>query len=223
MLNALDASGLNKQTLVNEVDPRRGTPLVWAVLQSDLNLDVIRILLESGADPNAEVKRTDDYSAITAVSIGVHHLRRDLIDLLAEFGADLHYLKSGIYGLGDGVARATGRDPVAAMELFSYLKEKGVDLERSSEYGESAVRLLAYSGHYQVIRHLESLGVSLDHLSWGPLHRAVAFGDLADVKNAIASGENLERQDSWFKTPFLLAIQISQIEKAKILWMQEHP
>lgn len=217
LLNALNASGLTKQTLVNLVDPRRGTPLIWAVSQSDLHLDIIRILLESGADPNAEVKRTDDYSAITAVSIGVGHLRRDLIELLADFGADLNYLRSGIYGLGDGVARASGRDPRAAMELFSYLKENGVDLERSSDYCESAVRLLAYSGHYQVIRHLESLGVSLDHLSWGPLHRAVAFGDLADVRNAIATGENLERQDTWFQTPFLLAIQISQIEKAKLL------
>lgn len=66
------------------------TPLVGAVLRGDL--DIIRLLLESGADPNTsyEDMGTPLVNAITPIAPPDNRNKIAIIELLLEFGADIN-------------------------------------------------------------------------------------------------------------------------------------
>ncbi len=60
-------------------------------------------------------------------------------------------------------------------------------------------------------------GANANDVNFTPLLEAVAFGSQADIEAAIERGFNLEERDYWGRTAWLLAIQIGDISKAKLL------
>lgn len=213
----IESAGSEAKGFVNSGDERFGSPLLFAISQPTPNKELIRKLLEAGADPNFSSKALEQYCESHPLFRAAAHLDLELIQLLVAFGGDLNTVLSDEYMIGDTVARSAESDPDRAIEIFTYLKEQGVNLDHTSSYGESVVRLLAHKGGVKVLKHLNSLGVNLEPLEWPPLHRAVAFEPLNVVWSEINKAEDLNIQDSWSHSAFLFAIRIGDLQKAKAL------
>ena len=156
------------------------------VLENRLTgLDVARLLLERGADVNAQLKRLPPYRAKldrgndTMLGGGTTAFLRaakagDLpaMKLLLEHGADplLAPTRSGITplmaaaGLGTAEQDTTGRAKTEqqAIEAIQLLLDRGIDIDAQANDGQTAVHGAAMQGFDEVIRFLASKGAKLD-------------------------------------------------------------
>lgn len=64
---------------------------------------------------------------------------------------------------------------------------------------------------------LLAAGSDRQQLEWTNLMYAIVFGSLADVKNLLSKKVDLTVRDYWHRTPWLLSIQVGDIEKAKLM------
>src|SRR5437899_1673645 len=87
-----------------------------------------------------------------------------------------------------------GKLPIE-IDLLRLLIANGVELHNVSNYGEMGFRVLSHLGRFDAVRLLLDAGADATHLEWTPLIRAVAFGSLADVVEAVESRPNLEEKD----------------------------
>ncbi len=162
-------------------------------------LDVARLLLEKGADPNPRLKRLPPYRAKldrgndTMLGAGTTPFLRaakagDLpaMKLLLEHGADatLAPTRSGINplmaaaGLGTQEQDTTGRyktqqQAIAAIQL---LLDRGLDVNAAANDGRTAVHGAALQGYDDVIKYLASKGAQLavkDKRGFTPLDTAL--------------------------------------------------
>jgi ankyrin repeat protein len=137
---------------------------------------------------------------------------------LLEAGADIHYQREHGY---DALADAAyGRDVLHdshLIELLQLLVANGVSLTGMTTYGESGVRVLSRIGQFDAVQFLLEAGANANDVQLNPLIEAVAFGSLIDVAAAIKRGVDLEERDYWERTVWLVAIQIGDIPKAKLL------
>lgn len=93
---------------------------------------------------------------------------------------------------------------------------QGEDPNSVSPHGETAIGMAFQRGNMQAVRLLYEHGASLGELNFTPLHRAVAFGTLDDVKT-LAKGPDLTAQDTASRSPYLLACRLGLKDKAIIL------
>ena len=172
------------------------------VLENSLTaLDVAQMLLERGADPNAQLKRLPPYRAKldrgndTMLSGGATALLRaakagdvPAMQLLLEHGADpaLSPTRNGISplmaaaGLGTTEQDTTGRhktesQAIAAIEL---LLERGLNINATDATGRTALHGAALQGHDDVVRFLVDNGADLqakDEDGFTPLDTALGL------------------------------------------------
>ena len=105
--------------------------------------EVVRILLEEGADPNygdtpTEVMHSDDI---------------EKIKLLVEYGMNVNYEVDGL-GLLDLAAQYSN-------EVLNYLLEQGIDFSKGSP-NETALLLAVSNGRVQNMKDLIAAGIDLD-------------------------------------------------------------
>jgi ankyrin repeat protein len=113
-----------------------------------------------------------------------------------------------------------GRDVFAdtnLVEALQLLIKAGAPLSGKSSYGESALSVLSHMGRFDAVRVLLEAGADESLLHWTPLARAVALGGLEDVREMLKSVDQLEVQDRWWRTPFLLALARGSTEIAEML------
>lgn len=92
----------------------------------------------------------------------------------------------------------------------------GQDPNAESSHGETPLMQAFRRGRMDVVALLLDHGADLSHVGWGPLHKAVALGGLDEVQGAAEAGDMSARDESGL-TPFLLACDIGDIEKAALL------
>lgn len=103
--------------------------------------------------------------------------------------------------------------------LFSVVEahlKKGQDPGAGSEYGETPLKQAYRRGRMDVFSLLLDYGADLSVMRWGPLHRAVALGDMEELQRAAKVGD-MSARDVEGLTPFLLACEMGVIEKAAFL------
>lgn len=140
------------------------------------------------------------------------------VKALVDLGADLHYERKE--GYGAVLDAIHGRDVVRdlrLLDLLRFLIEQGVDLNRTSTYGESALRVLSRLGRFDAVRLLLEAGADEGQLEWTPLIKAVALGTVEDVRRLVDSGAVLEGRDRWSRTAWLVAVQCGDLRKAAFL------
>ncbi|HET6382847.1 MAG TPA: ankyrin repeat domain-containing protein [Armatimonadota bacterium] len=137
---------------------------------------------------------------------------------LIRAGADIRYKREhGYDALIDAVhGRDVGRDP-RLLDLLRLLIANGVDLNGTSAYKESGLRVLSCIGRFDGVRLLLEAGADKAHLEWTPLMEAVCLGSLADVEARLSAGALLEARDWWSRTAFLLSLVVGDIAKAELL------
>jgi ankyrin repeat protein len=156
------------------------------VIENQLSaLDVARMLLERGADPNPLMKRLAPYRAKLdrgndgMLGAGTTPFLRaakagDLpaMRLLLEHGADptLAPTRSGINplmaaaGLGTNEADSTGRSKTEqqAIDAIQLLLDRGLDVNAQDNDGQTALHGAAMQGYDHVIKFLAAQGARLD-------------------------------------------------------------
>jgi len=101
-------------------------------------------------------------------------------------------------------------------KIREYIRS-GENLSAMTEYGESALTVSSNNGRFDVVKLLLDGGAAPAQLGWTPTFYEVAYGDLESVKRSVAEQNDLEARDYWSRTPWLLSIQVGEIDKAALL------
>jgi ankyrin repeat protein len=203
---------------INQVDDRGYTPLIRAVEQPDANIEMVRLLLEHGADVRKEY-RQGNYPSMSVMRFAIRGGNLEIVKLLQEHGADIHYLTDSGYGaLVDAVYGREMFPDDRLIGLLQLLVANGVQLNEVTKYGESGLRVLSRLGRFDAVKVLLEAGADASQLQWTPLMRAIAIGSLTEVEEEIGTGTSLEEKDYWDRTAWLLALQAGDVAKATLLY-----
>jgi ankyrin repeat protein len=179
--------------------PSSNRPSPKVIEQKLSALDVARMLLERGADPNARLEKQSPYRAKldrgndTMLGAGTTPFLRaakagdiPAMQLLLEHGADpaLAPTRSGITplmaaaGLGTAEQDTTGRykTQAQAIEAIQLLLDRGADVNAAATDGRTALHGAALQGYDEVIKYLAAKGAKLgaeDSKGFTPLDTAL--------------------------------------------------
>jgi ankyrin repeat protein len=208
---------LAKDVDIETRDERHGwTPLMHAVSSAGAGLEIVRFLIEKGADPNAVggSGKTQDHLLSLAVKAG----NSDKIIALLDAGADIGYESPSRYvALIDAAYGANYLPDRPLASLFKLLIDRGAKLDIATDYGETALRTASMFGRFDAVQVLLDAGSDPRPLRWTSLMRAVALGTRGDVQAELERGADLTARDWWDRTPWLLSLQVGDVAKAKLL------
>lgn len=211
---------------VNTPDRQGLTPLMHAARSPAASADVIRLLLQAGANPN-EISPSEWQLGAGVMSMAMMQGDPHKVRALLDHGGDVHYKDP--HGYGALLNAVHGRDIKADPHLITLLQlliKEGVSLNDITDHGESALRVLSNQGRFDAVYLLLSAGADLAQLEWTPLMLAVAIGTLADMRSVLQKADEpdhdamLKAVDNWSRTAWLLAIHTGDIDKARLL--REH-
>lgn len=97
-------------------------------------------------------------------------------------------------------------------EVKSFI-ESGEDLNAITSHGESALRVASNNGRFDVIKLLLDSGADKEQLCWSNSFYEVAFGTVDSIVESLKKQSDLEHKDRWERTPWLISIQVGEIEK----------
>lgn len=149
---------LGKGSNVNYADRNGWTALHHALFgyvngRRDKSLDITRLLLQAGADPNAAVR----YRRLTPLIVAASHAMTDAVQLLLEAGADPNI--ADISRSTPLLCAAHGRNGVhtGAVPL---LLQAGADVNAANVNGQTPLMAAARNGHIEAVRLLLEAGVT---------------------------------------------------------------
>lgn len=215
---AAHCPGKGGEASVDAYDRRGYTPLMQAVLSPLADVELVRLLLDHGADLHAHSRCPYQPNAgVLPLALGGGDPAK--VRLLAERGADLRYRRAeGYTALIDAVhGRDVLRDP-RLHELLELLIAHQVDLNAVTRYQETGCRVLSRIGRFDAVQLLLDAGAEESQLAWTPLIRATACGSVDDVLRVLDEGAVLEGRDWWERTAWLVAIQTGDIGKVQLLY-----
>ena len=190
------------------------TPLMCAVSSANAGIDMIRLLLEHGANVNA----VEQESQNTVLGLAVQSGNLDKIQLILDAGADINYQSPDGYDIL--IHAMHGRDILRDENLISTLNlliSRGAAVNGMSSYGESAIKVAAHIGRFDAVKLLLNAGANPEQLGWTELMHAIVFGSLEQVLLLLEQGADQDVRDCWHRTPWLLSIQMGELPKAKLL------
>lgn len=187
-----------------DVDAREGsegrTPLMAACMSRQAGPDLVKLLLDHGADPNSVGTRTGDLNRpILALAASEPTTNLEKIRLLIEYGADVQHRCPNGY-TPTILAACAGRE-----DVIDLLLARGAPIDGESTYGESALGVLSRTGHFSAIAKLLAHGADPAPLKWTPLHRAVAIGTVEEIAHLLDAGADPEATDRCERTAFLMS------------------
>ncbi len=115
------------------------------------NLEVVKYLVEQGADVNA--KDEDGWTVLHAVDEGGN---LEVVKYLVEQGADVN--AKGEWGRTALHAVAEGGN----LEVLKYLVEQGADVNAKGEWGRTALYSAARRGNLEVVKYLVEQGADVN-------------------------------------------------------------
>lgn len=241
-LNAALAAGQSSQVR----DEHGKTLLMTAAESPHASVEVMRVLIEHGADVNAlttpqpfyEVdnetrslfaelgfdaslfdQANESPSVDSVLSVAMKKGTREKIQLLLTEGANPAYVDPNGYGIVlCAMYRPDGDSPEDVIAILDMLIDAGAPLDVASKYGETAVRVASHRGWFTVVTHLVARGADPKPLGWTPLFHKIAAGDLAAVAQMLDDGASLDQRDDWQRTPFLFAVHAGHRSVAELLW-----
>jgi ankyrin repeat protein len=203
--------------LVNAYNDAGMTPLMLAVKNPDASIELVKLLLDKGANIALE-SRVVYESQRVALSYAISAGDPGKVALLLKSGADIHYQHDGEY---DAIIDSMhGRDITrdsSLIDLLELLVENGANVKGRTKYCESGIRVASNQGRFDAVAFLVKAGADEKELRWTPLMKAIALGDAEEIEKHLDPSVDLEARDSWNRTPWLLAIQTGDFRKTQIL------
>ncbi len=155
---------------LNAYDRSGHTPLMHAAKSPKANVELVRLLLDHGANVHQESRaRYGAGQSVVALSVAGGDPRK--VAALIENGADIHYKRAeGYDALIDAVfgQRDVSRDP-QLIDLLKLLTARGVALSTVTSYGQSGLCALSQLGRFDAVQLLLDAGADATHLEWTPL------------------------------------------------------
>jgi ankyrin repeat protein len=233
---------------VDSYDEESGhTPLMMACMSPQAGLEVLDLLIDSGADVNAPVRPEEepqfempDIPEDESVDEETRTMLREIAESRSAYSPDVPPLPVAVLretsleklkllfarGADLHARSAQGYSLVITAifdprsEILDYLLAAGAPVDGVTKYGESALRVLSREGKFAEVRKLLALGADPAPLEWTPLMHAVAAGEFGEVRSLLEAGIDLEARDYWERTAFLLSIHAGQLEIAEYLLVQ---
>ncbi|AFY33054.1 ankyrin repeat domain-containing protein [Calothrix sp. PCC 7507] len=192
------------------------TPLMSAVSSANAGIDMIRFLVEHGANVNAMEKHN------TVLGLAVQSGNLEKIQFILDAGANINYQTAEGYDVL--IDAMHGHDILQDQNLISTLNlliSRGAAVNGMSSYGESAIKVAAHVGRFDVVKLLLNAGANPEQLGWTELMHAIVFGSLEQVKLLLEEGADQNVCDCGYRTPWLLSLQVGELPKAKLLLAAE--
>jgi ankyrin repeat protein len=208
---------LSKGVNVDETDDcNRLTALMEAVKSKNAGIDMLKLLIEKGADVNAVLRdSTKDTPLSLALKIGDF----EKIKFLLDSGANVNYRR--VYNTDALLDVLEPTQMRARLPIIKLLIERGAKLNNLTRESDSAARKLAYWLQKDALKIFFDAGLKLQHLKWNKLMYAVVFGTLDDVKKEAKKEKDHSKKDVEGRTAWLLSLNIGDLEKAKFLFSEE--
>jgi len=185
------------------------TPLMRAC-EAGVDLEVLRFLIDAGADVNAITKSL----AYTPLMMASPANVPANVQLLIAAGADVGYVTPAGYNALVGLAHTESPDRLSVIEV---LLEAGCDPNQISEYGESVLRNAIRRGNRSIARLLVDHEADREIANLSPLNWAVLLGTLDDVQVEVERGADIEAVDGSNLTPWMMAVVLGDLVKAQWL------
>jgi ankyrin repeat protein len=226
-------------------DEQGYTPLMVAITSPQAGVDVVRCLIEHGADVNAvsapprplakEVaamkqagldtsfldRANQTPAGISALALAVERASLAEVELLVKSGADVTWIDDKGYSV---LLKAlfSGVDTVDDQRwaILEYLVAAGAPLDCVSDYGESVLTVAARVPDVELVKFFLDRGADPSVLRWSEVFRTIAFGTPEDLSVLLRDNPSLEDVDCWERTPFLFAVHCGKLEMAKRLLEQ---
>ncbi|MCL4201458.1 MAG: ankyrin repeat domain-containing protein [Pirellulaceae bacterium] len=226
-----------------EVRDEQGfTPLMVAVASSRAGVNVVRCLIEHGADVNAvstppppladaraaleragvdasfldEANRTPDGDSV--LSLAVEYASLAKIEVLVKHGADAKWTSASGYSvLLKTLFRKVDTTDDERRAILEALIAARAPLDAVSRHGESVLSVAARTADVGLVKFFLEHGADASALCWNEVFRAIAFGDEEDLAALLRTSPSLEDVDGWGRTPFLFAVHCGRLEMARRL------
>lgn len=172
--------GVNLANLANP-------PLCYAIKRQ--NYDLVKYLLENGADPS----QPDDHSQDYPLRIAILKKNIDIFRLLVKSGADLKKCSTSPYK-HDSLLHVAARSGLA--DFVEVLIDYKVDLQQQDYSGRTALILAAEAGNDREVELLIKAKAVIDHMdnySVTALYAAASSGRLGSVKLLVSAGAEIDR------------------------------
>lgn len=202
---------LRKGTAVDARDERDNTPLALAASSAAASDDLMRLLIESGADVNAAVNQAKHFPIDLAACSGSVAKAKCLLDAGANINATG---KAGYTALIRIMYVLCQSDLL--MPMADFLIRKGAATDCESDYGESPLSVVSRQGRFDTVKLLLDAGADSAPLRWTPLMQAVAVGTCDEVAWCLCTTNPIGR-DRFSRTPLHLAAIVGDTRKADLL------
>jgi len=205
---------LAKGVAVDSEDEGEFTPLAYAASKPTAQADMLRLLIESGADVNAPVK--GEVEAQFPVGLAACSGSLTKVQILVDAGADITFVSPGGYTILINVMYPL-HDDEQLVPMIKLLVAHGAETDCETEYSESPLSVSSYFGRFDAVKVLLDAGANPARLQWTELMAAIAFGTTNDVIQLVGVKSSLAVRDRWERTPWLIASVAGDIEKAKLI------
>ena len=176
---------------LEEFDRLGRTPLMVAVQDSRADCEIVRLLLDNGANVNQVSTSIEGPRSVLSLAVSAGDPEK--VALLLEHGADIGYCREhGYTALIDSLYGRDIRHDSQLLVLIRLLISRGVELNAVTDYNESALRVLSRVGRFDAVRLLLDAGADESQLVWTQLIRAVALGTLEDVGREIVTTASMD-------------------------------
>ena len=240
-LNKLRAA-LSSSPSLEIRDAQGCTPLMAAVASPHAGPDVMRCLIEHGADVNAvstppallakEIAAMKEAGLDTSfmeqanvtpagqsvLALAIEHASLEEIRLLVSSGADVTWRDDDGYSV---LLKALYSNITASADrqrsILEYLIAAGAPLDCVSDYGESVLTVAAGRPDLELVKLFLDRGADPAVLRWNDVFRTLAFGTPDELQALLRDSPSLEDVDCRGRTPFLFAVHCGKLELARLL------
>ena len=154
-------------------DTFRMSPLRNAISRPDTDIEIIKLLLEGGAD----IEEDCGYNGkVTPLVKAIDYNRVEIVKLLIEKGVDVN--KQNKFGTSD-LMTAICSDKV---EIAKMLIDADIDLNVSNDDGDTALILAVKRGHKKIVKMLIEKGADLNKQN-NDGFTALVLASISDKKN----------------------------------------
>lgn len=205
---------INQGVYIDCVDKKNSyqTPLMIAVSNPDVSIDMVSFLVKNGADVNAQKYQTLETPLYYAVTAGEINKVRFLLDA----GADINYRNyRGSNVFAETIYGEYHHENL--LPILNLLIERGAEINDFDVIKESALKNAFARLRFDAVELLLDAGADKKQLNLSELMEAVAFGSVEDVKNLLEEGADIYDFDHCGRNAVFLSLELQDFEKTKLI------